>query len=215
MKKPESVYTPRRSLRLAELPADSSYLNYAFNAEVEPLSFKDAMESKDNNNWVQSVKNELENLTRNNTFTEAILPQGRKPVRTKWLFKLKKDHNGQLSKHKARLVAKGYTQIKDIDYSSTFQPVAKMTSIRLILSLAAMNDYELEQMDVVSAYSNEKLDEKIFIEITEDYDLIKQKTNKENYNCLRLEKSLYGLKQSGYLWNNLLNKTLYGIGFID
>jgi hypothetical protein len=73
-------------------------------------------------------------------------------VDSKWVFKLKRDANGQISRYKARLVGRGFTPEKGVDYHETFAPTVKVISIQTLLALAAYNDSEVEQLDVVTAF---------------------------------------------------------------
>nr|GEY65501.1 hypothetical protein [Tanacetum cinerariifolium]GEZ56315.1 hypothetical protein [Tanacetum cinerariifolium] len=88
---------------------------------------------------------------------------GLKTLGCKWIFKKKTDMNGKIHTYKARLVAKGYTQTYGIDYVETFSPVAKIKSIRIMLAIAAFHDYEIWQMDVKTAFFNEKLTKDVFM----------------------------------------------------
>ena len=83
------------------------------------------------------------------------LPDGLKAIGCKWVFKTKKDSQGNIERHKARLVAKGFTQREGIDYTDTFSPVSKKDSLRTIMALVAHFDFELHQMDVKTAFLNE------------------------------------------------------------
>ncbi len=94
------------------------------------------------------MREEYDSLMTNNTWTLVPLPAGRKPVSCKWVFKVKQGANGEVEHYKARLVARGFTQTYGVDYNETFAPVAKFTSIRCILALAALEDMEIHRMDV-------------------------------------------------------------------
>ena len=111
------------------------------------------------------------------------------------MFKKKFCADGSVERYKARLVAKGYSQVEGIDYGEIFSPVAKLTSIRFLLSLAASYDLEIEQMDVKTAFLHGDLEEEIYMSQPEHY-IVK---GKESLIC-RLKKSLYGLKQSPRMW---------------
>lgn len=138
------------------------------------------------------------------------LPPGRKAVGCKWVFKLKHSCDGTVERFKARLVAKGYTQKYGIDYDETFSPVVRFSSIRCLLAFAVQNDLLIHQMDVETAFLNGKLDEEIYMQQPEGY----VKPGEEHLVC-KLEKSLYGLKQSSRCWNKVLRECIEKIGFIQ
>ena len=100
-------------------------------------------------------------MQKNQTYDLVKLPHGRKALQNKWVFKLKRDGSGKLVKYKARLVVKGFGQKKSIDFDKIFSPVVKMTSIRVVLGLAASLNLELEQMDVKTTYLHCDLKEEI------------------------------------------------------
>ena len=97
--------------------------------------------------------------------------------------------------YKARFCAKGYTQQWGVDYEETFAPVAKYTSIRTLIALAAGGNFEIHQMDVIMAFLNSNLEETVYIRQPEGYEV----PRKEHLVC-KLNRALYGLKQSGRAW---------------
>src|SRR5712675_3043182 len=124
-------------------------------------------------------------------------------IKSKWVFKLKAD-----GRYRTRLVAKGFTQIPGIDYDETFSPVTRFELLRLVLALAALEDWEIQQMDVKSAFLNGVLDEEIYME--QPIGFITPGT--ETKVC-RLKRAIYGLKQASRTWNIQFHGFLTGIGF--
>ena len=134
-----------------------------FPGEDEPKTIKEALSSPASDKWKNAMEEEMESMKVNNVWTLVDLPKGRKAIGNKWVLKLKRKADGSVERYKARLVAKGYTQQEGIDYEETFSPVVRFTSIRLLLSIVANLDLELHQMDVKTAFLNDKLDEEIYI----------------------------------------------------
>ena len=124
------------------------------------------------------------------------LPKGKKSIRCKWVFKKKEGTAGvKNARYKARLVVKGYSQIAGVDFTDVFSPVVKHSSIRALLGIVAFHDYELELLDVKTAFLHGELEEDIYMQQPEGFKVL----SKEDYVCL-LKRSLYGLKQSPRQW---------------
>ena len=135
------------------------------------------------------------------------LPAGKKAIPTKVVLTKKLDPTGKPIRYKARLVAQGFRQVPGIDYFETFSPVAALDSVRLILTIAAAADYEIEQLDVVTAFLGGKVEEEIYIGLPEGI--------LGGPRLARLIKALYGLKQSPRCWNVTINEFILGdLGFI-
>ena len=117
------------------------------------------------------------------------LPKDCKSIGCKWIYKIKYNADGSVERYKARLVALGYLQKEGIDYSETFDPVAKMTSICTLLGLATRDDIEIYQMDVKTAFMNGDLEEEIYMDQPKVFSF----KGKENLVC-KLSKTIYGLK---------------------
>jgi hypothetical protein len=181
-------------------------MNYAFLTSDDPQSLKEAQTAHDWPDWEKAIQIELDQLKDKNTWTLADVPQERVPVRNKWVFMRKYDKEGNLIKHKARLVAKGYSQVPGIDYNDVFSPVVHLETLRAILALAAIQDWEMNQMDVKGAFLNGILQEDIYMAQPEGYEDGSQK-------ACHLNKTLYGLKQSGREWNKQLNTQLSKLGY--
>jgi hypothetical protein len=121
------------------------------------------------------------------------------------VYKLKYLSTGEVERLKARLCAKGFSQVEGIDYDETFAPVAKFTSIRVVLAIAAFLDFNLTQMDVDTAFLYGLLDDEIYMKQPEGYVV----SGKEEFVC-KLKRGLYGLKQSPRIWNCTFDKFMLG-----
>ncbi|GJU34268.1 ribonuclease H-like domain, reverse transcriptase, RNA-dependent DNA polymerase [Tanacetum coccineum] len=174
-------------------------------AEDEPKNYKEASSDQ---KWIEAMKVELDSINRNNTWELTTLPKGHKAIGLKWVFKTKKDANGNIIKHKARLVAKGYIQQHGIDFEEVFAPVARMETIRLLLAIAANNKWEVHHLDVKSAFLHGDLKEEVYV--TQPEGFVKRQDNGKVY---RLIKALYGLRQAPRAWNIKLDNTLKSLDF--
>ncbi|RVX07945.1 Retrovirus-related Pol polyprotein from transposon TNT 1-94 [Vitis vinifera] len=160
--------------------------------------------------WKAAVDEEVRALEKNGTWEITDLPRGKKPVGCKWIFTVKYKADGNVDMYKARLVAKGFTQSYDIDYQETFAPVAKLNTVRVLLSLAANLDWSLHQLDVKNAFLNGDLEEEVYMDIPAGLET----TSNFNKVC-RLRKSLYGLKQSPRAWFERFTKVVKRYGFVQ
>jgi hypothetical protein len=173
--------------------------------EQEPKSFQDAMSSKQKDKWMEAMKEELKSINENDTWESADLPINRKSIGSKWVYKIKRDENGNIVQYKARLVAKGFTQKFGSDYDEVFAPVARAATLRTLLSYAGKNNYIVKQFDVKTAFLNGNLQEEIYLRPPPGFET--------GNKVMRLKKSLYGLKQAAKVWNDTLNSELNKIGF--
>ena len=164
------------------------------------------MKSPEAAQWQLAEQTELDSMTTHRVFTPMRLPPGKTPIKTKWVYVIKYK-NGQILKYKARLVAKGYEQIYGIDFEETFAPVARLTSLRILLAISAKLHLDVQQMDVETAFLNAQLEEEVYISIPEGV------TVPEGCHCLRLNKALYGLKQSPREWYRNINAFLQSLAF--
>nr|GEW89601.1 zinc finger, CCHC-type [Tanacetum cinerariifolium] len=126
----------------------------------EPTSFHEA--TKDIQ-WMKAMRAEIDSIEKNRTWTLTRLPPNQKVIALKWVYKLKRDASGMVTKHKARLVAKGCVQQKGVDFEDAFASVARMESIRLILALAAKENWIVHHLDVKSAFLNGELKEEVYV----------------------------------------------------
>nr|GFA12011.1 zinc finger, CCHC-type [Tanacetum cinerariifolium] len=120
--------------------------------EEEPRNYKEAAQDK---KWIEAMQIEIDSINKNKTWKLATLQDNQKSIGLKWVFKTKRDGNGNIIKHKARLVAKGYVQEHVIDYDEVFTPVARMETIKLILALSAYHGWEKQPTVALSACESE------------------------------------------------------------
>jgi len=173
-----------------------------------PTTIVEAYSSLDADLWKEAVQSEMDSIMSNGTWEVVDRPYGCKPVGCKWVFKKKLRPNGTIEKYKARLVAKGYTQKEGEDYFDTYSPVARLTTIRVLLSLAASHGLLIHQMDVKIAFLNGELEEEIYMDQPDGF----VAKGQEGKVC-KLLKSLYGLKQAPKQWHEKFDKTLTSAGF--
>ena len=171
-----------------------------------PESFEEAMQSSEKAQWIAAMKDELYSLAKNKTWTLQDLPKGSKALPAKWVYKVKTNADGSVDKFKARLVIKGFKQKYGIDYDQTFSPVAKMSTIRALISITATENLYLSQFDVSTAFLYGDLEETIYMNQPQGFEDGSKK-------ICRLKKSLYGLKQAPRCWNSRIGNYLEKIGF--
>ena len=129
-------------------------------------------------------------------------------MKCKWVFKTKFDTDGSPLKYKEILVAKGYSQVHSIDYNETFEPVAKMDSIRLALAIIASKQWKVHHMDVKYDFLNGDINEEIYMQKLEGF------FSNPSLVC-RLKKSLYGLKQAPRAWYSKIDGFLLSLSFFQ
>ena len=158
--------------------------------------------------WTEAIQNEMEALQKNKTWSVVTLPKGKKSVGCKWVFTIKHKADGTIDRYKARLVAKGFTQTFGVDYQETFAHVAKMNTIRVLLSLVVNHDWPLRQFDVKNAFLHGDLEEEVYMDIPPGYGA----ANSSGKVC-RLRKALYGLKQSPRAWFGRFTQVMKKYGY--
>ncbi|KAI0990985.1 hypothetical protein K3495_g17202, partial [Podosphaera aphanis] len=146
---------PKRFTLLATLLATASEGNEPF----EPKTVKQAQNDERWSDWKEAMEDELRSLQQNKTWEIVNRPENRRVLRGKWVYKLKRGPNGEISRYKARWVVRGFEQEEGLDYNETFASVVKPMSYKSLFAIAAALDLECEQMDVKTAFLYGKIEE--------------------------------------------------------
>ena len=164
------------------------------------------MQGPNASQWVQAMTEKLDQLHKNDTWTlvpkDKIEP-GHRPLGGKWVYKVKRDVDGNIARFKARWVVKGYLQQFGVDFDQTFAVVVKPMAFQVLFAIAAYFDLDIDQMDVKTAFLYGFIDQLIYVEMPKENEI---EANK-NIVC-KLLKALYGLNQSPRLWYERLSAFL-------
>ena len=173
----------------------------------EPKTFKQATAPYNHkrSKWWLGMEEEIQSHKDNNTWIITTLPQGQKALDGKWVYKIKRGPDGEITRYKCRWVVKGYEQRAGIDYAETFASVVKPMSYKAIFAMAAARDWDLHHMDVKTAYLNGHLEEDVYVKQPEGF-------GDETGRVCKLNKGLYGLKQSARVWYRRLARFLISMG---
>ncbi|CAI5462925.1 unnamed protein product [Closterium sp. Yama58-4] len=174
----------------------------------EPATVQQALGGEHKEKWREAMDKELKALEERNTW--KVVPIGvarNKTILTgKWVFRVKTKADGTIDKFKARWVVRGFDQEHGRDFTETFAPVSRHTSLRILLAIAAMKKKKLRQIDVANAFLYAPVDAEIFVELPHG-------SNTNSTHVCQLLKSLYGIKQAPRLWQQYLHTRLIRIGF--
>ena len=172
---------------------------------TEPPSYKVAVQYPQ---WCTAMQEEYDALQRQGTWSLVSPPPSKNIVGCKWVYKLKHNSDGSISRYKARLVAKGFHQQYGVDYAETFSPVVKPPTVRLVISLAVSLNWPLRQLDVRNAFLHGTLQEEVYMQQPPGY------VHPDHPNLVfKLHKSLYGLKQAPRAWFESFTSQLLHLGF--
>ncbi|GJR91813.1 retrovirus-related pol polyprotein from transposon TNT 1-94 [Tanacetum coccineum] len=195
---------PKSSVRTREQLANSCFFACLLSS-IEPANMAEALKDAD---WVSAMQDELDQFARLKVWRLVPRPKGKTIIKTKWIFKNKKDESSLVIRNKARLVAVGYCQQEGIDYDEMFALVARIEAIRLFLAYVAHKDFTVFQMDVKTVFLNGILKEEVYVGQPPGF------VNKQYPDHVyALEKALYGLKQAPRAWYDVLSKFLIDSGF--
>jgi hypothetical protein len=181
--------------------------------EPDPKSMVECKKCSDWNKWKEAIEAELASLTKREVFSSVIpTPPEIFSVGFKWVFVRKRNENNEVVRYKARLVAQGFTQRPDIDFNETYSPVMSGITFRYLISLVVQKRLSMQLMDVVAAYLYGSLDSDIYMKVPNGISITNLGTNCNMY-CVKLKRSLYGLKKSGRMWYNRLSEYLLQKGY--
>ena len=208
---------------LADLEAELAYLTEVFAAipddyenehPSDPVTYAEAMNSDHATEWTQAMRDEFDSLRDLGVYKlvpRSTVPPGRKIMKGRPVFKLKRDQNGDPARFKARYVCRGYSAVWGQDYTKTSAPTARLESFRILAHIGAALDWEIEQLDIKTAFLYGLLDsdEVCYMEQPEGF----VEPGFEDH-VWELQKGLYGMKQGGLIWNRTLNEAMLSWGFI-
>jgi transposase InsO family protein len=168
-----------------------------------PATYKEAISRPDGDQWEQAIADELASLQSKGVYTAVSPPMGVTPLPSKLVLNIKRDENGNIEKYKARLVAKGFRQIAGRDYDEVFAPTAQHVKLRVLLAIASSQGFEVDQLDVKTAFRNGGLSEEVYLKLPAEL----------GSTVWRLHKALYGLKQAARAWFAKLRDSMLAHGF--
>jgi hypothetical protein len=171
-----------------------------------PSSYRAALAD---DQWRAAMQSEFTALQQNETWILVLRPSGQNIISCKWIFKVKEKSDGSVDKLKARLVARGFTQQFGIDYMETFSPVIKPATVRLVLSIVVSRSWDIHQIDISNAFLHGNLDESAYMQQPPGF----VDPSRPDHVC-KLQKAIYGLKQSPRAWYSRLSDRLCQLGFL-
>ncbi|GKA83018.1 zinc finger, CCHC-type containing protein [Tanacetum coccineum] len=203
-------FGPEFQLYLIEGTRDevSDQHSYCFNVNDDPKTSDETMKSQDVAFWKEAINDEIDSIMGNNTWVLANLPPSCKPLGCKLIFKRKLKVDGTIEKFKARLVIQGFKQKSGIDYFDTYAPVARISTIRLLIAMASIHNLIIHQMDV-KTFLNGDLEEEVYMNQPQGFIM----PGNENKVC-KLIKSLYRLKQAPKQWHQKFDDVVLSNGYL-
>jgi len=211
------IFQDERAGDNEEAAVESDFLGMV---EAGPQSVEEAIQSPEKDLWMRAVDEEIQNLERLKTWVVVEnIPEGRKAITLRLVLQRNLDSGGDHKRYKARLVAHGYKQKPGIDFLHTYAPLISLSTVRLVLSFAATHNYEIHQLDIVAAFLESEIKEEIYLQLPFGFGIVGGTiqdaslcrvayTGKREPVCVRILKSLYGLRQSALNWYGKLDSEL-------
>jgi hypothetical protein len=191
-------------------------LNIMLASDSDPLTVQEALDSSDREKWKEAMREEWHSILLNNTFEAATTASASqrptsKPISSKWVFKKKRNADNSI-RYKARLVIRGFEQIDGS--SDTYAPVSKLTTLRYMLALAAQHNWNIQHLDVVTAFLHPEVDEDVYMKLPAGVEWLDPVLSR-TCNWVKLKKALYGLRKAPKLWFDAINGFLLSLGFVQ
>lgn len=202
--------TLRRSTREAKPKNFNDYVTYMCSSSgglKDPVTVTEALDGPEKDQWRAAMVQEYESFIENDAWQVVDAPEGANIVECKWVFKRKINSDNSV-RHRARLVAKGFSQKLGIDYEETYSPVVRHSTLRLLIALAVNLDLKIYHYDVMTAFLHGSLNEVIFMKQPEGFKLV----GSDNKVC-KLNRAIYGLKQSSRVWYEKVDNVLTKMGY--
>jgi hypothetical protein len=175
---------------------EATGLNLATRTQLMPRNYARAVNQKDGDRWQDAVNVELRNLWDMGVWHFELVPPGRKQTDARWLFDIKQNQDGSIKKYKAHYIVQGFSQVFGQDYHDTWAPTATFASLRMLFTVASLNQWPIETFDITAAYLHGTIDEDIWVKVLDGMPVPKEHRSKS----LKLDKGLYGTKQGGRCW---------------
>ncbi|CAG4987165.1 unnamed protein product [Colias eurytheme] len=206
----ERSNTERRSQRERKPTVRYGYSNACvtecLDMHDDSLTYEEAMSGPEKEEWCKAMKEELQSFDDNKAWTFVDRSEADRIVQCKWVFKRKYKSDNSV-RYRARLVAKGFTQREGVDYYETYSPVLRYSTLRLLFALSVKLNFQITHLDVITAFLNGYLHENVYMQAPPNLDC------KENC-VLKLNRAIYGLKQSARAWNDRINDCLLKLNFV-
>lgn len=202
------IEVPEKDKRKQKVPQRYGISNLCVSStpEVEPITFSEALQGPEAPQWKMAMEEELHSFECNEAWEVVNVPSGASIVQCKWVLNKKIDLNNEV-RYRARLVAKGFTQKRGIDYTDTFSPVVKHSTLRMLFALSVQIGMDITHLDVNTAFLNGYLKEDIYMTIPDGF------IGECRGKVLKLKRAIYGLKQSSLVWYEKVKNLLCNIGF--
>ncbi|MDV3143325.1 MAG: reverse transcriptase domain-containing protein, partial [Sweet potato little leaf phytoplasma] len=205
----KTKYPLENYISYAKLSPSYRTFSLQISSHYEPQFYHQALSFA---HWKDAMKAELNAMETNNTWDVVPLPSNKHTIGCKWIYKVKHRADGSIERYKTRLVAKGYTQQEGLDFIETFSPVAKLVTVRVLLTMAISFNWPLVQLDVNNAFLHGDLFEEVYMDLPLGYEPKVIDSTEKRLVC-RLNKSIYGLKQASRQWFAKFSDTLITLGF--